>query len=138
MTLSPSEKKEYDVLESAARSTYLSLRAARGKDITKCYLKLTQLLMPLRVSCSGGKYPIVEDVSDDAGNALSDDDDDDAGDHAGEDDQKTAAKKKRTKTPRVYSEFAFTSKLKALVSELKQIRDKDPSRKYTYWRLVVF
>ena len=84
-----------------------SFKAANGQ-IGNNYLKLTQKLIPLRIACAGGRVPLDEDAAD----VPADGDDDEP-------------KKKRMKTEPRFSDFAFTAKAKALVSELESIRAKD-------------
>ena len=80
--------------------------------LSKHYLLLTQKLIPLRIPASGGRVPIdgggdnVEDVQD------ADDDD--------------SPKKKKEKKEQRFSEFAYNSKVKTLVAELKRAREEDP------------
>ena len=109
IAFSRSERAEYTQLESQARKFYADFKATHHAKISSHFLALSQKLNPLRVSCSGGQYPL--DHSDD-------DDEDD-----------NIEFKKRTKRQVTYSEFAFTSKFKTLIAELEKIRDEDPTCK---------
>lgn len=115
-------------METFARDFYVDLRRVKGNEITKYYLKLTQKLMPLRVACAGGKYPlpssfdeVVGDPDGDDGLGASDDED--------EADGEGSAKRVSRKSSVKFSDFAFTSKLKVMIAELEKIRDKDSSCK---------
>jgi hypothetical protein len=83
--------------------------------------------MPLRIACAGGHIPLddvpseTEEKDEDGNN---DDDDEDSED---------APKKKKAKK---FSKFAFTSKLKTLVSELERLRTDDPTGTCRVWCLV--
>jgi hypothetical protein len=113
---SPSEKAEYARMETAAREFYVDFRSRHLTDLSRHFLKLSQKLTPLRVACSGGNYPLSSvDVDGDAEGPIKD----------GDEQSKCSTKKQKTIVK--YSEFAFTSKFKVLLSELEQIRDKDPS-----------
>ena len=112
---SDEEKTEYQNLEKEAKEFYINFRAIHGADITKHYLKISSKLMPLRVACAGGKYPIntapqPEQVDDDMA------------------DEETT-KQKSIKRPKEYSKFIFESKFQYLIEELEEIRDEDPSSK---------
>ena len=113
---SDEEKTEYQNLEKEAKEFYINFRAIHGADITKHYLKISSKLMPLRVACAGGKYPIntapqPEPVDDDM---IEDE----------------TTKQRATKRPKEYSKFIFESKFQCLIEELEEIRDEDPSSKY--------
>jgi hypothetical protein len=103
-------------MEKQAQDFYVDFRARHFQNITKHFLKLSQKLTPLRVACSGGKYPI------------SGCDDDDNGDVTEADDLDQTTQKKKKKVVK-YSDFAFTSKFIVLLAELERIRDDDPSCK---------
>jgi hypothetical protein len=105
-------------MEKEIQQFYVDFRSRHLADLSRHYLKLSQKLTPLRVACSGGSYPL-PGVDDDEG--LEDSVED------GEN-QSRATTKKQKKIVR-YSDFAFTSKFKVLLSELERIRDKDPSCK---------
>jgi hypothetical protein len=115
--LSADEKSEYDNLEKTALDFYTKFRAQHEKDLSKYYLKLSQKLTPMRVACSGGKYPL-EDINEEENT------DNDASDE--EMDDEPRKKKKQV----IYSDYAFTSKFKVLLSELERIRDEDPTCKF--------
>ena len=106
MKFSAAEKVEYQKLESAAKHYYVNLRRKEEGQINRHYLKLIQKLMPQRVACAGGKYPLPESLPE----------------HSG---KRGDGVKKQIQ----YSQFAFTSKLNTLVAELKKIRDSDPASK---------
>jgi hypothetical protein len=80
--------------------------------LSKYYLALTQKLMPLRTACAGGHIPL-----------------DDSAANEDDDEEEEATPRKRKKKEQKYSEYAYTSKLDKLVSELKHVRDNDPSGK---------
>ena len=112
---SDEEKTEYQDLEKEAKEFYINFRAIHGADITKHYLKISSKLMPLRVACAGGKYPIntapqPEPVDDDM---IEDE----------------TTKPRAPKRPKEYSKFIFESKFQYLIEELEEIRDEDPSSK---------
>ena len=93
------------MLEKKARKYYVSFKN-NGGQIGKHYLKLTQMLVPLRVACAGGKVPL---------------DDGSHTDGSGDDDEPQTRKKKVQK----FSDFVFQSKLQALIKELESVRTKD-------------
>jgi hypothetical protein len=113
------EKVEYTALDTAARDFYTSFKGQHGNTLSKHYLLLTQKLMPLRVAASGGRIPL-----DDEEEEKSSDTDKEV-DIDSDDEESVAPKKKRAKKEKRYSEFAYTSKLKALVAELESARDED-------------
>jgi len=113
---SKEEKKEYAILEKAAREYYETFKASSKHELSRHYLKLTQTLTPLRIACAGGQIPI--DPADADADEQNDSDVED-GD----------TPKKRKKTP-TFSDFVFTSKLKTLVSELERVREKDSTGKF--------
>lgn len=86
--------------------------------MSKHFLKVSSALSPLRVACSGGKYPLEGEKKD----IDKDDDDTDM-----EDDD--VQKKKKVLSAKLYSEFAFTSKFRVLLEKLETIRDTDASSK---------
>ena len=75
-------------------------------------------LIPLRVACSGGHFPLAPEAVLDDGY---DDDDVEAGSDAEE--------RPRKKRMQKYSDFAFTSKCMGLLKELEKIRDSEPESK---------
>lgn len=103
---------EYDALEAAAKMFYESFKDANASELSKHFLKLSQKLIPMRIACSGGKVPLMEDNE----NLDTDNDDDDEAD----------AKKKKVQK---FTDFAFTSKLQTLIKELKNVREKDSTSK---------
>ena len=124
------EKKEFDKIEKEAQDWYLKFRSVNVKKMSKYYLKVSSKLTPLRIACSGGKYPIYSE-NDNAEDAV---DEDSKGmdinmdaDKNGEKKQKT---KKKTTRETVYSKFVFKSKFNALLAQLKKIRDKEPNCKF--------
>jgi hypothetical protein len=72
--------------------------------------------MPLRIACAGGRIPL-DDAPTEPG-AIDEDDNND------NDEDEDAPKKRK---PKQFSKFAFTSKLKTLVSELERLRTDDPT-----------
>lgn len=101
-------------MEAEAKSSYLKL-----KEETACvgtvFLKITQILMPLRVACAGGRTPLRDDSA-----AATDSDDDDV---------EAAGAQKRRKAPKLFSDYVFTSKLNKLIEVLKRVRDEDSTGK---------
>ena len=77
---------------------------------------MKQGLKPIQIACAGGRIPI------DDGAPTEEDEDD-------EEEEEEPSGKKKKKKEQQYSDFAFTSKLKRLVEELKEARDKDPTCK---------
>ena len=116
VTLSSDEKKEYGSLDNTAKSFYLNFRESHRDDLSKYYLKLSQKLTPMRVASSGGFFPLTDEV-----NEENESDDDDVVDDG--------AKRRGGKNEVKYSDFAFTSKFKVLLSELGRIRDEDSTSK---------
>jgi len=117
-------------MESEAQDFYKRFNG----DIAKNYLKLTQKLSPLRIACAGGHVPI--DDGDPAGEGDPEEEQND-GDGAEEADEKGTTPKKRKKE-QAYSKFAFTSKLRALVNELENVRTKDETGKGACLVLFIF
>ena len=113
LSLSTEDADEYRKLETAARSAYTFLKVRTGR-VGKAFLKISQILMPLRVACAGGRTPL-RDPSDNVTTADSDDEDHDVA---------PGSKKKRT-TPVQYSDYVYTSKLNKLIVELKRVRNED-------------
>jgi hypothetical protein len=72
--------------------------------------------MPLRIACAGGRIPL-DDAPTEPGEGDEDGNNDD-------DEDEDAPKKRK---PKQFSKFAFTSKLKTLVSELERLRTDDPT-----------
>jgi hypothetical protein len=107
-------------VQDATQQFYLGFRSQHSKHITKHFLKLSQKLSPLRVACSGGKYPIQSGEDDPA-----------ATDDGEEVEEAIKPKKSRKKKEVKYSDFVFTGKFKVLLSELERIRDSDPACKST-------
>lgn len=119
--LDDEENEEYKKIEKKAQTFYLEFRASHSSTMSKHFLKISQKLTPLRVACSGGKYPLEDEIKGD-----NSDDDTDTEDDDDEDGQN---KKKKAPLPKVYSKFAFTSKFRVLLKELQLIRDTDNSSK---------
>jgi len=103
--LDDDETKEYDVIEKKAQSFYLDFRASHATKMSSHFLKVSQKLTPLRVACSGGKYPLEDET------------------------QQDKSDEEKKPSPKVYSDFAFTSKFRVLLKELESIRDTDASSK---------
>ena len=61
---SKEEKKEYAILENAAREYYETFKASSKHELSRHYLKLTQKLTPLRIACAGGQIPLDDDPAD--------------------------------------------------------------------------
>jgi hypothetical protein len=85
--------------------------------ISRHFLALTQKLMPLRIACAGGHIPLDDDPTETEVDGEDGDNDED----------EDAPKKKK---PKKFSEFAFTSKLNTLISELERLRTDDPTGTY--------
>lgn len=119
VNISDTEEKEYTALDDKARKFYVTFKAAHRHDLSSYYLKLSQKLTPMRIACSGGFVPQEETANNDQG---------DGKDDVGEDENKPS-KKSRHKKQIKYGDFAFTSKFKALLTELERIRDEDPTSK---------
>jgi len=102
------EKTEYSKIETEVHDFYVDFRDRKGREITRNYLMLTQKLLPLRVACSGGQYPLPSSV-----------------DEKVVEDESVGTKAKRKQVE--YSTFEFTSKLKVLIKQLDNIRNSDPS-----------
>jgi SNF2 family DNA or RNA helicase len=104
------------------------LKATEKGPIGRHFLALTQKLMPLRIACAGGRIPL-DDVP-----IESEEKDEDGNDDDNDEDSEDAPKKKK---PKKFSKFAFTSKLKTLVSELERLRTDDPTGTFRVWSLVL-
>lgn len=103
--LDDAEIKEYGVIEKKAQSFYLDFRASNSSTMSSHFLKVSQKLTPLRVACSGGKYPLENET------------------------QPINSDEEKKPSPKMYSDFAFTSKFRVLLKELESIRDTDASSK---------
>jgi hypothetical protein len=110
------------MLEAEATSFYTSFRCENGHELQKHYLKLIQRLIPLRIACAGGHVPLYEEV-DNENEVVEDSDDESEG---GE-----RRKKKSTRKLKCFTEFAYTSKLLALIGELERVQIEDPSGMFT-------
>jgi hypothetical protein len=121
---SAADRAEYDTLETTARAYYQSLKASEKGPLGRHFLALTQKLMPLRIACAGGRIPL-DDVP-----TESEEKDEDGKDDDNDEDSEDALKKKK---PKKFSKFAFTSKLKTLVSELIRLRTDDPTGTFRVW-----
>jgi len=95
-------------------------------------LKISSKLTPLRIACSGGKYPLNTEISDDEDDMGEGTDsmNTDADNEDGEDRKKAA--KNHSTTATTYSKFVFKSKFQALLKQLKKIRDDEPDCKFRY------
>ncbi len=111
ITFTKSEKKEYKKIEKSAQKWYMDFRATNRKDISKHFLKISSKLTPLRISCSGGKYPLSSGKGD------------------MEDDLDPGMGTNRPNKERKYSDFAFESKFNILLAKLEKIRDTEPDCK---------
>lgn len=115
------EKREYEVLESAALDFYTGFKASHAREIGSHFLKLKQKLMPMRIACAGGHTPMEgSNSADEDGNPAEEPDDEQ------HEDDGTQGRKKAKQAVK-YSDFAFSSKVKWLIQELKDARDKDPT-----------
>jgi hypothetical protein len=111
--------------------------------------------MPLRAACAGGHIPLDDGVNAEPGRGgkkkkgrgdskkngngdkkKKDDEEEDDDeeeeedeDHDDDEEEEEATPRKSKKKEQKYSEYAYTSKLDKLVSELKHVRDNDPSGK---------
>ena len=140
---SKEDKAEYKKLEKAAQDFYRDFRNSHSNLHGKFCLKLTQKLTPMRVACAGGKIPLEAPASEDAKEEEAASDDTEmkgeeatkaaaAKDKEGGDDDSSETEgtpRKREKKEVIYSDFAFTAKVKTLIEELSAARDKDPSSK---------
>lgn len=99
---------------STASSPFQGFKDENEGHISRHYLMLTQKLNQIRIACSGGRYPL-----EIATNEKESWDDTENNEGAGK-------KRKKTKET-VYSEFAFTAKLKALVKDLLATREENPT-----------
>lgn len=131
---SEEEAKEYEVLETSARTKYSNLKTSGDGPLSKHYLAISQMLRPLRVSCAGGHIPLDDDepterTDNDGERRFLDGygDDEERADETDDEDGKTGKTKKRKLQK--HSEFAFKSKLETLIRELKRIRDEEPDSK---------
>lgn len=117
------ERTEYTALENEAKEFYLSFKASCKKELSKYYLQLSSALKIQRCACSGGRYPLtpLEGAPKEVVPNNSDDDD--------SDDEIEEQKGKKKKKVIEFSDFAFTSKLKVLITELTRIRDEEPGSK---------
>jgi hypothetical protein len=102
------EATRYEELESEVIESYQAFREENWKHLSRHYLKLIQMLVPLRVACAGGHIPLTADDEDEEN-----------------DDPVTKKKKKK----QVFSEFSFKHKLNVLIRELEKIRDNEPDCK---------
>lgn len=112
ISLSRSERKEYDLLDNAAKTFYIGFKLSHARELSSHYLKLSQKLTPMRVACSGGRIPLSEGKNGDDGGDMNE-----------------CAPTARKKSVVQYSDFSFTAKFDALIKELKLARDKDPTSK---------
>ncbi|CAB9505789.1 regulator of chromatin subfamily A member 3-like 1 [Seminavis robusta] len=110
------ELEQYDVLETKALEWYTDFKSRHSK-LSKYYVRLQAKLMQTRIACAGGKYPL-DDVENVEG-AIEDEDEDS--------DEEEGKSKKKAQVK--YSDFAFKSKCKRLIQELKHARDNDPTSK---------
>jgi SWI/SNF-related matrix-associated actin-dependent regulator of chromatin subfamily A3 len=64
ISLSPAERKEYDSLDSAAKTFYTKFKSIHLHELSSHYLKLSQKLTPMRVACSRGRIPLDDGHTD--------------------------------------------------------------------------
>jgi hypothetical protein len=93
-------------------------------------LKISSKLTPLRIACSGGKYPIYPEKFDEENDVDIGTDTMNIDTDVDESREKKKPAKKILTTKAVYSKFTFNSKFKALIAHLKKIRDKEPDCKF--------
>lgn len=98
--------------------------------MSKHYLLLSQKLVPLRIAASGGRIPLddEEEKAPETDEGAEAEKPQDAGEDTEEEseDEVPQPKKKKAKKEKRYSEFAYRSKLEALIAELERARDEDP------------
>jgi hypothetical protein len=117
------------MLESDAFLFYTTFRCEHGHELQKHYLKLIQRLVPLRIACAGGRVPLYEE--EDKENQVDEDSDD-------ESESGAHRKKKNTRKLKSFTEFAYTSKLQALIGELERVQTEDPSGMFAYRNYFMF
>lgn len=83
----------------------MNFRVHHQKKMSTHFLKISSKLTPLRIACSGGRYPL------DSGKP----------DEDGLDRPRNVVRK--------YSNFVFESKFKILLAKLEKIRDTEPDCK---------
>ena len=136
---SKEERIEFEKIEKQVQDWYLQFRLANKKQMSKYFLKVSSKLLPLRIACSGGKYPICDYSDGDEENGDGDGDAEDVVDEQnvdGNDGEEGGGKVKKKKSKEtVYSKFSFNTKFNILLEELQKIRDKEPDCKcfYLFW-----
>ena len=139
---SKEERIEFEKIEKQVQDWYLQFRLANKKQMSKYFLKVSSKLLPLRIACSGGKYPIYDYSDDDEENGDGDGDAEDVVDVQnvdGNDGEEGGGKVKKKKSKEtVYSKFSFNTKFNILLEELQKIRDKEPDCKCFLSVLVWF
>mmetsp|Transcript_23273 Transcript_23273/g.55031 ORF Transcript_23273/g.55031 Transcript_23273/m.55031 type:complete len:1470 (-) Transcript_23273:218-4627(-) len=108
------EKEEFRKLEKKVQDWYIKFRSANLNEMSKHFLMISSKLTPLRIACSGGRYPITSD------NLMKED--------ILDGNTSEAVGSNGPEKP-VFSKFVFKSKFKALLAELKKIRDDEPDSK---------
>jgi hypothetical protein len=108
---SEGDQKEYKAVETAAQEHYKEFKLSNGHELSKHYLALSQKLTPMRVACAGGKIPLNETEEADDNEEVDED----------------AEHPKKVRKEKKFSDFAFRSKLDALVAELELIRTSSPN-----------
>lgn len=131
MKFSNEERAQYEEMEQKAQIFYCIFKQT-VEHITSHYLRLTQMLVPLRIACSGGQVPLHDETEDGGGG-----DDELAVEAQRTFEDEEHGKSKKQKEVK-FSDFASTSKLVTLVSELKRVREKDPTGKQVHGYLEVF
>jgi hypothetical protein len=123
------EKEQYSDLQKSALDFYSNFKKSHHHNLGKHFLLLSTKLMPLRVSCAGGHFPL--DAENQKEQSDSGEQAEEHGDTLETEDEDEAAKDNQEKKHKVvqYSDFAFTSKFTKLIEELKHARDNDPSCK---------
>jgi hypothetical protein len=118
---SEGDQKEYKAVETSAQEHYQEFKLSKGHEMSKHYLALSQKLTPMRLACAGGKIPLNE-----TGEADENEEVDEDGDVP-----------KKVKTEKKFSDFAFRSKLDALVVELELIRTSSPNGTTILFRVLL-
>lgn len=113
--LSDDDRIKYNELEQEVRKAYRDVKDSTPR-IGKKALQIRRMLEPLQIAMAGGRAPVVSKE------AIT------AGDSDDEDDEEQVEKKKK-KSTKVFSKYAYTSKFRTLIEELKQVREKDSTSK---------
>lgn len=142
VVFSKEERLEFEKIEKQTQDWYIQFRLANKNKMSKYFLKVSSRLIPLRIACSGGKYPVydysdeVEENGDGDGDAEDEVDEQNVDGNDGEEGGGKKKSKKKSKET-VYSKFSFNAKFNVLLEELQKIRDKEPDCKCFFF-LVYF